>query len=66
MKLVADWRAQLNRLWSVRIGIFTALLASGDEILTTLNGGGFLTPKWYAGLALAIVVARVVQQKPTP
>lgn len=64
MKLIDNWRAELNRLWSVKLAILGALLASGDQILAALSGAGVISPMMYALLSGAVVVARIVQQKP--
>jgi hypothetical protein len=62
MKLIDGWREQLNRLWTVRVAIFMALLASADQILALFNL--FIPPIWYAVLSMLVIVARVVAQKP--
>lgn len=64
MKLIDDWRAQLNKLWSVRIAILTALLASADQILAAFNL--FIPPVWYGVLSLLVIVARLVYQPAKP
>lgn len=62
MKLIDGWRAELNRLWTVRIALFTALLSVADQLLPAI--GDYL-PRWvYAGLSVAVVVSRILQQKP--
>lgn len=60
MKLIENWRIQLNKLWSVRLAIFTALLASADQILAAFNL--MIPPFWYGILSLGIIVARLVYQ----
>ena len=62
MKLIEEWRVQLNRLWTVRVAIFTALLAVSDQILALFNL--FIPPFWYAVLSMLIILARVVDQTP--
>ncbi len=62
MKLIDQWRAQLNRLWSVRLAILTALLAVADQLLGLFNG--LIPPVWYAVLSMLVIVARVVDQAP--
>jgi len=62
MKLIQGWREELNRLWTVRVAIFMALLASADQILALFNL--FIPPIWYAVLSMLVIVARVVVQKP--
>lgn len=64
MKLITNWRAQLNRLWSVRIAVLAALLASGDQILAALSGAGVISPIVYAVLFGVLVAVRMIQQKP--
>ena len=61
MNLIYDWRAELNKLWSVRIAILTALLGSADQILEPWVGT--LPPVVYSILALLIGIARMVDQK---
>lgn len=60
MKLIEGWRIQLNKLWSVRLAILTALLASADQILAAFNM--FIPPFWFGILSLGIIVARLVYQ----
>jgi len=60
MKLIDGWRAELNRLWSVRVAIFTALLASADQILALFNV--FIPPLVYAVLSMLVVLARIAAQ----
>lgn len=64
MTLIDNWRAELNRLWSVRVAILAALLASGDQILASLAGAGVISPIVYAGLFGLLVAVRMIQQKP--
>lgn len=60
MKLIDDWRAKLNALWSVRLAILTALLAVADQLIAPFEK---VVPSWaYALLSIAIIVARVVYQ----
>lgn len=51
---------QLNKLWSVRIAIFSALLGAADQILALFQGS--IPPVVYALLFAAIIVARIVDQ----
>jgi hypothetical protein len=62
MKLIQGWRDELNRLWSVRVAIFMALLASADQILALFNM--FIPPIWYAVLSMLVIVARITAQAP--
>jgi len=62
MKLIQGWRDEINRLWSVRVAIFMALLASADQILALFNL--FIPPIWYAVLSMLIIVARITAQAP--
>jgi len=64
MKLIQGWRTELNRLWSVRVAIFMALLASADQILALFNM--FIPPIWYAVLSMSIIVVRLVSQQTGP
>jgi len=62
MKLIDHWRVQINRLWSVRMAIFGALLAVADQILAVFIGQ--LPPIVYALAFMGIIVLRVLYQKP--
>lgn len=62
MKLIDDWRAKLNKMWSVRVAVFTALLASADSILSAFVGS--IPPLVYAVLSIVIVAVRVMHQAP--
>lgn len=65
MKLVDDWRVQLNRAWSVRAAIFTGLLGISDQLLNAIFGTGHLPPVMYSLLMVVVTVAKVLdQQKP--
>jgi len=66
MKFIEGWRAELNRLWSARLTIIGILIASGDQILVSINGAGILTPKEYGLMMTIILVARLVKQAPPP
>lgn len=65
MKLITGWRAELNRLWSVKVAIWAMLLASGDQILAALSGAGVISPIVYAVLFGVLVAVRMIQQKAT-
>ena len=60
MKMIDQWRAALNKLWSVRIALLTALLALGDQMLSIY--GAQLPPAVYGGLSVVFIVARLVKQ----
>lgn len=62
MRLIDDWRAQLNRLWSVRVAILLALLPAADQILSLFDK--YIPAFWYSILSLLIIVARVIDQTP--
>jgi hypothetical protein len=64
MKLIADWRACLNRLWTVRIALFAAFLPFADQILAQFER--YIPPWLYSLLFLAIIAARMFQQKAPP
>jgi hypothetical protein len=64
MQLIDNWRQQINKLWSARLTIIGILIASGDQILTSMNGSGLLTPKEYGLMMTIILVARLVKQAP--
>ena len=60
MKLIEEWRVQLNRLWTIRWAILGAILASADQILAAFIGQ--LPPLVYAVLFAIILVARLLYQ----
>ncbi len=60
MKLIDEWRLQLNKLWSVRITIFLTLLAGSDQILGLFQL--YIPPVVYSLLGIAIVITRLVYQ----
>lgn len=62
MKLIADWRAEFNRLWSIRLAVLMGLLGFADQLLPALYG--VIPPIAYAGLSVLIILSRLVQQKP--
>lgn len=61
MKLVDNWREELNKAWSVRAAIFTALLGVSDQILNAFLGYG-LPPVVYSVLMVVITVAKILDQ----
>lgn len=61
MRLIDNWRAALNKLWSIRLALLTALLGAADQVLSAFVGA--LPPVVYSLLAVAIAIARVVDQK---
>lgn len=61
MKLIDGWREELNKLWSVRAALFTALLGVGDQILGAFVG--HMPPVAYSICMVVLVIARVVDQK---
>lgn len=63
MKLIPNWK-QSWRLWSVRLAALLALLSALEPLLPELSQA--LPPRWYAYLALAIAISRVVKQKDLP
>jgi hypothetical protein len=60
VKLIEEWRVQLNRVWTIRWAILGALLASADQILAAFVGQ--LPPVVYAVLFVVILVARLIYQ----
>lgn len=60
MKLLWDWRTQLNRLWSIRVAIFMAMLASADQILQLFTQ--WIPPVAYAILSLIFILLRLTYQ----
>lgn len=64
--LIPNWRAELNRLWSIKLAIWGSLLASGDTILYALSGAGLITPAMYGFLLLVVIGARLWDQHAKP
>lgn len=60
MKLIAEWRFKLNKLWSVRFAIIGMLLAAADQMLAAFQM--FIPPWAYGLLMLLVIVARMVYQ----
>lgn len=63
MKMIDDWRAELNRLWSVKAAVLTALLAMAEQVTPALQE--FIPPSVYAGLSILIILLRLWKQKDT-
>lgn len=61
MKLIENWRSELNRLWTVRVALVSALLGVADQILSVFQSS--IPPVVYSMLFVGIVVARVIQQR---
>lgn len=65
MKLIDEWRSELNRLWSIRAAIFTALIAAGDQIISILYQGQIIPPGYYSVAMIVLVILRLLDQKPS-
>jgi len=65
MKLIDEWRLELNRLWSIRAAIFTALIAAVDQIVSVLYQGQIIPPGYYSAAMIVLVVLRLLDQKPS-
>ena len=59
MKLIPNWR-QAWRMYSVRLSLLIVVLATMESFLPELQP--LLPPKVYAGLGVAVMVARLFQQ----
>lgn len=59
MKLVTNWR-QAWRMHSMQLAALIVVLASIESFLPQLQP--LLPPKVYAGLGVAVMVARLIQQ----
>lgn len=59
MKLVKNWR-QAWRMYSVQLSALIVVLATMETFLPQLQP--LLPPKVYAGLGVAVMVARILQQ----
>lgn len=59
MKLVKNWR-QAWRMYSVQLSALIVVLATMETFLPQLQT--LLPPKVYAGLGVAVMVARILQQ----
>lgn len=63
MTLIADARAELNRLWTTKLAVIGMLIAAIDQALTAFQ---MFIPPWVYGLGMGLViVARLVQQNGT-
>lgn len=62
MRLINNWREELNKAWSIRAAIFTALLGVSDQILQAFFQMG-MPPIMYSVLMVVVTVAKVVDQK---
>ena len=60
MKLIPNWRAKLNELWSIRAALFMTLVGVLDQILGAIVD--HLPPVMYSLLAVLIGIARMVDQ----
>jgi len=58
MKLIDNWRTELNRLWSVWGLVGTAVLAIADQVLDALQ----LSPLTYAVCAIVVIILRLIAQ----
>lgn len=61
MKLMDGWRDELNKAWSVRAAIFTALLGVSDQLLQAFFSMG-MPPVMYSVLMVVVTVAKVLDQ----
>lgn len=60
MKLIDNWRAELNRLWVIRWAIVGMLVSAADQVLTAFQ---MYIPPWVYGVGMGIViVVRLVSQ----
>lgn len=59
MKLIANWR-KAWRMYSIQLSALIVALASLETFLPQLQP--LVPPKVYAGIGLAVIVARIVQQ----
>lgn len=59
MKLVTNWR-QAWRMYSMQLSALIVVLATLETFLPQLQP--LLPPKLYAGLGVAVMVARILQQ----
>jgi len=65
MNLVSNWRAVLQRAWSVRLMLLAALFSGAEVALPFL--GDFIAPGWFAAVSALMVsaafVARILAQR---
>lgn len=65
MKLIENWRQELNRVWSAKLAILSALLLNMPDLLTTFQV--FIEPRWFqiaaTVAAIGAFLARFIQQK---
>ena len=64
MRLVANWRAVLQRAWSVRLMLLAAILSGIEVAMPFLDGVLPVEPSVFAALSgLAVTLAFVAQRK---
>lgn len=67
MKLVNNWRAVIQRAWSVRLMVLAAVLSGAEVAMPYLDGYVDIPPRLFAllsGLTVAAAfIARIVAQK---
>lgn len=64
MKLIEDWRAELNRRWNIKAATLLVWLGVLEQALPALQQ--VIPPILYALLAVAVIVAQMYRQKPKP
>jgi cytosine/uracil/thiamine/allantoin permease len=60
MNFIPDWNKKMQKFWTTRLAMAGTVLGMGAELLP--NFQEFLPPKWYVGMFIAILVARIVAQ----
>lgn len=62
MKLIDNWRAELNRLWTTKAALIGTYVSVADQILT---GFQMYLPAWVYAICFALIMwARLVDQTP--
>ena len=58
MKLIDDWRAQLNRLWSIRLALLSALFSALEAGLPPFVDS--IPPRLFATLSAVAAVGTIL------
>lgn len=61
MKLLDDWRTELNRLWTVKFAVMGLVISAVDQVLTAFQ---MFLPPWVYAIGMGLVIAaRLMKQK---
>jgi hypothetical protein len=63
MKLIDGWYKKIHKLWTTRLALIGSAMGLASEALPQLQG--MLPERWYIGLFVLILIARLVAQPKT-